>query len=264
MRRRAAVASVAAHAVVLAILGWFAPRDEPRGRGAVEVEDSDIRLVWIPAAGPSGGGGGGGNRQPRSRPAQVAGHERLNRPQIAGARAALSTMDVQPVPVVSVDIPAIALGAALESLPGALERIPDFSPTALGGGSGNRGAGDGSNGGVGPGDGDGLGPGDGHNTGTGPYGVGNDVTAPRVIYAAKPHYTADAMRSHVQGSVLVGCVVQTNGRCRDPRVLRSLDPRWGLDAEALATALEWRFAPGTRRGEPVAVYVTIELAFMIH
>ena len=36
-----------------------------------------------------------------------------------------------------------------------------------------------------------------------------------------------------------------------------------LDEEAIRAAQQWRFAPGTRFGEPVAVLVSIELSFTL-
>jgi TonB family protein len=47
------------------------------------------------------------------------------------------------------------------------------------------------------------------------------------------------------------------------QVLRSLDSVFGLDQEAIKAAKQWKFAPGTRLGEPVSVLVTIELQFTL-
>jgi protein TonB len=79
----------------------------------------------------------------------------------------------------------------------------------------------------------------------------------------KPEYTAEAMRARVQGSVLLECVVRPNGRCTDIQVVRTLDPTFGLDQEAIEAAEQWRFEPGTRLGESVPVLVTIELTFTL-
>jgi hypothetical protein len=51
--------------------------------------------------------------------------------------------------------------------------------------------------------------------------------------------------------------------CTDIHVVRSLDPTFGLDQKAVEAAGQWRFAPGTRLGEPVPVLVTIELTFTL-
>ncbi|HMZ30326.1 MAG TPA: biotin--[acetyl-CoA-carboxylase] ligase [Thauera aminoaromatica] len=61
----------------------------------------------------------------------------------------------------------------------------------------------------------------------------------------KPVYTSDAMRAKVQGKVLLQCVVRPDGSATDIQILRSLDPVFGLDQEAIKAARQWRFAPGT-------------------
>jgi TonB family protein len=112
-----------------------------------------------------------------------------------------------------------------------------------------------------------IGPGTGSGTASPPLaGVvrpGNGVTIPRIIREVKPQYTAEAMRAKVQGGVLLECVVQTDGTVGDVRVVRSLDTTYGLDQEAIKAAKQWKFAPGTRNGEPVPVMVTIELTFTL-
>jgi protein TonB len=89
------------------------------------------------------------------------------------------------------------------------------------------------------------------------------VQLPRPIREVKPQYTADAMRAKVQGVVLLECVVLPDGTVGKVEVIRSLDSTFGLDQEAIKAARQWRFAPGTRFGEPVAVLVTIELQFTL-
>lgn len=76
-----------------------------------------------------------------------------------------------------------------------------------------------------------------------------------------PRYTSDAMRARIEGTVALAVTVQPDGTIGDVRVLQSLDPTYGLDAAAVATAQSWRFTPGTRAGEPVPVRVMIEFEF---
>jgi protein TonB len=71
------------------------------------------------------------------------------------------------------------------------------------------------------------------------------------------------MRARLQGVVVLNCVVRPDGRCSDIRITRSLDMVFGLDRQAVASAREWRFQPGTRMGEPVSVLVTLEIGFTI-
>ena len=62
------------------------------------------------------------------------------------------------------------------------------------------------------------------------------------------------------GSRLSSSPTERSGRLE---VVRSLDSTFGLDEEALKAAKQWRFAPGTRFGQAVAVLVTIELTFTL-
>ena len=69
------------------------------------------------------------------------------------------------------------------------------------------------------------------------------------------------MRAKIQGMVVVECIIMPDGTVGDVQVVKSLDPTFGLDQEAIKAAKQWRFAPGKKQGQPVPVLVTIELAF---
>jgi TonB family protein len=112
----------------------------------------------------------------------------------------------------------------------------------------------------------GIGPGTGSGNGSPPPDVvrpGNGVTLPRIVRQVRPQYTAEAMRAKIQGTVMVECVVNTDGTVSHVRLIRSLDATYGLDQEAIKAAKQWVFAPGTRNGEPVPVMVSIELTFTL-
>ena len=79
----------------------------------------------------------------------------------------------------------------------------------------------------------------------------------------KPAYTSDAMRAKVQGTVLLQCVVRPDGTVGDVEIVKSLDPVFGLDQEAIKAAKQWLFRPGMRFGEAVPVLITIELTFTL-
>jgi TonB family protein len=89
------------------------------------------------------------------------------------------------------------------------------------------------------------------------------VLTPRVLREVKPAYTAEAMRAKVQGEVWLECVVLPDGSVGRVEVVKSLDGNFGLDQEAIKAARQWRFAPGTRQGQPVPVLVTIAIAFTL-
>lgn len=71
------------------------------------------------------------------------------------------------------------------------------------------------------------------------------------------------MQRRIEGSVLLGVIVERDGSVGDVQVAQSLDPDHGLDKEAIAAARQWRFTPPTRGGVPVRMIVTLELAFTL-
>ena len=93
--------------------------------------------------------------------------------------------------------------------------------------------------------------------------IGDGVTAPKVIYEAKPRYTADAMRARIEGTVEVQAVVEATGDVSDVRVVRSRDKENGLDDRAVQAVKEWRFKPATKDGKALPVLVKIELTFKV-
>jgi TonB family protein len=119
-----------------------------------------------------------------------------------------------------------------------------------------------------PGAGSGIGPGAGAGaapaaTPSGAFRLGPGITPPRPVAQPRPAYTAEAMREKIEGSVLVECVVEIDGTVSHPRIMRSVDPLHGLDAQAVKTVLQWQFEPGRRAGQAVAVLVTVELTFTL-
>jgi len=90
-----------------------------------------------------------------------------------------------------------------------------------------------------------------------------EVNLPRLVKEVKPQYTKAALNARIEGSVLLEGLVLTDGRVGDIRVLRSLDSRLGLDVQAIRALKEWGFLPGTVRGQPIPVVVTIELTFRL-
>ena len=95
------------------------------------------------------------------------------------------------------------------------------------------------------------------------YKSGDGVSLPSVLREVKPGYTREAMQEKIQGSVWLSVVVLESGDVGDVQVTRSLDAEYGLDAEAVKAAKQWKFRPGMKEGKPVAVEVTIELTFTL-
>ena len=257
-----AFAASFAYHVAMAVLMLLAIR-YGAGKSSVAVlpEQPNNNIIWLTEPGPGGGGGGGGNKMKEPpRPAELPGKAKLTVPVIKPPT--FEEAKKEPNPIEQLSIPAKTLAAAQESLPGVIE-MPQGPPTLSQGSGSGGGGGTGTGSGIGSGTGSGLGPGRGGGTGGGVYRPGNGVTLPRLIREVKPQYTSDAMRAKVQGMVLLECVVRPDGSVGDIQVVRSLDSTFGLDQEAINAARQWRFAPGTRMGEPVSVLVTIELTFTL-
>jgi protein TonB len=226
-------------------------------------ENPNKDIIWLSEPGPGGGGGGGGNKMKEPpRKAELPGKDKITVPVEKPPKLEPVQTKNDPPVIEQLNIPAKTLASAVDSLPGAIEGPPGPPTISQGSGSGG-GAGTGTGSGIGPGTGSGLGPGSGGGTGGGVYRPGNGVTLPVVLREKKPQYTSDAMRAKVQGTVLLECVVRPDGSVGEVKVIRSLDSTFGLDLEAMKAARDWRFRPGMRQGEPVAVLVTIELTFTL-
>jgi periplasmic protein TonB len=236
---------------------------KPYSTQALLPEAPSNQIIWLSQPGPGGGGGGGGNRMKEPpRQAEAPGKDKITVP--VAKKAPVLEQQVaknEPTPE-QLNIPAKPLAAGQDSLVGTIEAPPGPPTLSQGSGSGG-GAGTGTGSGIGPGTGSGLGPGSGGGTGGGVYRPGNGVNLPKVLREVRPNYTSDAMRAKVQGVVVLECVVRPDGTVGDVQIVRSLDSTFGLDQEAIKAAKQWRFAPGTRMGEPVPVLVSIELTFTL-
>ncbi len=253
-------ASVASHVAMVVIAILFL-RYMPRPQLAEIVpDDMPDEIVWLAEEGPGGGGGGGGDNTPApAKKVELPGKEKVSVP-----------VEVEPEPVKEPPkeeppqetlIPAVQTAAAPTEAPGAITPETIIASSAGSGTGGGGGTGEG--GGSGAGNGRGLGSGNTAGVGGGEYDIGNGVTSPRVIREVKPAYTAEAMRAKVQGVVWLRCVVGPDGTVGRVEVVRSLDTVFGLDQEAVKAARQWRFRPGTLKGEPVPVTITIELTFTL-
>jgi TonB family protein len=239
------------HVVLLIVVLIIASLIPERVRDAFVPEPLSAEIVWLSDPGP-GGGGGGGNEMPEPpKAAEAPGEEEITVP-VPPEPTPEPTPEPPPL-VEPLNIAALTLASATTTSPGAVS-APVSDSLSLGSGTGS---------GAGEGRGSGLGPGTGGGSGGGAYRPGNGVLPPRVLEEVKPQYTAEAMRAKVQGRVMLECIVLADGTVGNVEVLRSLDPTFGLDQEAIKAAKQWRFDPGTRFGEPVAVLVTIELTFTL-
>jgi TonB family protein len=88
------------------------------------------------------------------------------------------------------------------------------------------------------------------------------VQVPRVIQRVNPDYPAELREQRVEGVVVIsGLIPKEGGAIRNPRVVRSNDPR--LNALALEAVSRWIWAAGLEDGEPVDVEFTTEVRFAL-
>jgi len=96
----------------------------------------------------------------------------------------------------------------------------------------------------------------------GVYRVGHGVSPPRVLSQSDPEFTEEARKVKFQGTVVIWTVVDKNGI---PTHIRISNPiGCGLDAKAVQAVQTWRFRPGEKDGEPVAVAIAVEVDFHLY
>jgi TonB family protein len=90
------------------------------------------------------------------------------------------------------------------------------------------------------------------------YDLGPGITPPRIVKQVPPRYsTARGMR--VDGTVTIALVVSSSGEPKDLHVIKGLDK--DVDQSALDAVEQWKFAPAKKDDKPVAVRITLEIAF---
>jgi protein TonB len=89
------------------------------------------------------------------------------------------------------------------------------------------------------------------------------VTLPAVESQQRPYYTQAAIAAHIEGDVAMQAVVLDDGTVGEVHVTQSLDAETGLDQQAVDALKLWRFNPGTKDGQPVAVRIDVIMTFTL-
>jgi len=203
------------------------------------------------------GGGGGGDRSPTP-----ASKGRLPKPSMKQFTPPMAVVN-NPNPKLLMDPTIIAppdTPLPNVNMPVWGDPLAKIGPLSNRPGSGG-GIGSGSGGGVGSGKGGGFGPGEGGGVGGGVFKVGGGVSAPQVLYKVDPEYSEEARKAKYSGTVVLQLIVDSSGKARDIKVVRSLG--LGLDEKAIEAVNKWKFRPGVKNGQPVAVMATIEVNFRL-
>ncbi|MGC2110290.1 MAG: energy transducer TonB [Candidatus Korobacteraceae bacterium] len=85
------------------------------------------------------------------------------------------------------------------------------------------------------------------------------LSAPVVTTKVDPAYPPDVLRDHVEGTVTLYAIIRPDGSVDSIKVLDGLDDR--LDQNCVRAFSNWRFRPGTKNGEPVAVEAVVHIPF---
>jgi periplasmic protein TonB len=214
---------------------------------------SPIKPYEPPKAQTAQGGGGGGAKAPT--PVTKGQLPPRTLKQFVPPQVVMNEHPKLAVVPSLIDVPVIKTDINQYGDPLAHLGIPSNGPgTGLGMGSG-------SGGGVGSGNGGGFGPGSGGGVGGGVYRVGGGVSAPKVLYKVDPEYSEEARKAKYSGTVLISLIVDQSGRAQNIKVVRSLG--LGLDEKAMEAVAKWKFQPGMKGGQAVAVQATIEVNFRL-
>lgn len=96
---------------------------------------------------------------------------------------------------------------------------------------------------------------------SGPLLVGNGVESPVVLHRVDPIYPPFAVRSRMNGVVVLECIIDKGGHVRDVRVARSTFA--AFEQPAIDAVQKWLFAPGTLTGQPVDTIFELTVRFEV-
>ena len=91
------------------------------------------------------------------------------------------------------------------------------------------------------------------------YELTDEITAPRLLEAATPGYTDEAKKKKIEGEVVLTVIVNEKGDVTDPKVKKGLG--YGLDESSIEAAKYFKYKPGTKDDQPVAVRLDISFNF---
>jgi protein TonB len=94
-----------------------------------------------------------------------------------------------------------------------------------------------------------------------PIRVTGDVKAPVVIHRVTPAYPRSAIAIHLNGSVIVECIIDKTGHVRDAQVVRSSSPLF--NQAAIDAVLQWQFNPGSLHGTAVDTIFDLTVTFQV-
>ena len=91
----------------------------------------------------------------------------------------------------------------------------------------------------------------------------HEVTPPVGIYKPAPPYPQHMVKIRMNATVVIRCVIDKNGRVRDPQVIvpASMAP---FNDAVINTVKTWRFTPGSYNGQAVESYLNLTVRFGVN
>jgi TonB family protein len=90
--------------------------------------------------------------------------------------------------------------------------------------------------------------------------VGNGLAAPRLLKQARPDYPAQYNSNPMSALVFLDCVIAPDGTVAGGNILRG---QLGFNEEAARAVRQWTYSPTYQDGKPVAVVLTVAVAFNV-
>jgi TonB family protein len=97
---------------------------------------------------------------------------------------------------------------------------------------------------------------------TGVYDLADLDQIPKAVKMVPPVYPYKLRKEDTDGEVLVECIVTKKGKVVGAEVVKSTHP--GIEEPVLMALRFWKFEPGIKDGEPVAVRLRIPFSFTIN
>jgi protein TonB len=91
------------------------------------------------------------------------------------------------------------------------------------------------------------------------YEVSGEVKSPVIITRVEPAYPAPMVFRRMSATVVVRCIIGRDGSVREPQVVvGALEP---FNVAVINAVRQWKFKPGTLRGQPVDTYLNLTVTF---
>lgn len=88
--------------------------------------------------------------------------------------------------------------------------------------------------------------------------IGGPIIPPKLLKSIRPVAPADAIRSYVTGNVELDALVDAEGRVKSASVLSGPE---ALRDAAISTVKQYKYAPATQSGRPVAAHINVTVQF---